>query len=275
MQGLMTIRAFSQRSRLTQRALRLYGESGLLEPAFVDEQTSYRYYTEAQLETARQIVLLRQLEMPLNQIAEVLKLDAAQRLTAIEIFWTEAEAQITQRRKLMGYLRGRMRGEARGNFAVQSRAVLEQKVLVLGREITRPELQSFIQTSFAALFSHLAHAGRQPAGAPLVIYHWELDFDSPGLVEVCVPFEGHLEPAPNLSVRLEPAHHEAFVRLTKAQVEYPDLLHTYDALTDWLHARSLIYAAPREIYFAPWDATPPDQPAFDVAFPYSQEEENG
>ena len=268
----MTIRAFSQRSRLTQRALRLYGESGLLEPAFVDEQTGYRYYIEAQLETARQIVLLRQLEMPLNQIAEVLKLDAAQRLTAIETFWTEAEAQVTQRRKLMGYLRGRMRGEAQGHFAVQTRAVPAQKVLALGRELTRPELGQFIQSGFAALFTHLARSGVQPAGAPLVIYHWELDFDSPGFVEVCVPFDGHLEPAPNLAVRLEPPHREAFVRLTKAQVEYPDLLHAYDSLTDWLHVRSLIYTAPREIYFAPWDATPPDQPAFDVAFVYQQEE---
>lgn len=271
----MTIRAFSQRSRLTQRALRLYGELGLLEPACVDEQTSYRYYTETQLETARQIVLLRQLEMPLNRIAEVLKLDVAQQLQAVESFWLEAETQIEQRRKLMGYLRGRMQGEARGNFAVQTRDVPEQKVLVLGREITRPELQSFIQTSFAALFSYLAHAGVQPAGASLLIYHWELDFDSPGLVEACVPFEGHLEPAPNLAVRLEPAHREAFVQLTKSQVEYPDILFAYDSLTQWLYARSLVYTAPREIYFAQWDVTPPDQPAFEVAFPYQQEEEDG
>jgi PPM family protein phosphatase len=49
---LMTIGAFSHRSRLSLKALRLYDELELLRPASVDEWTSYRYYREDQLERA-------------------------------------------------------------------------------------------------------------------------------------------------------------------------------------------------------------------------------
>jgi DNA-binding transcriptional MerR regulator len=68
---LLSIGEFSKHVRLTQKALRLYDALGLLMPSFVDEQSGYRYYTESQLERARIINLLRQLEMP-QTIAEVL-----------------------------------------------------------------------------------------------------------------------------------------------------------------------------------------------------------
>jgi DNA-binding transcriptional MerR regulator len=61
--NLMPIGEFAKRSRLSHEALRLYDAMGLLPPDFVDEQSSYRYYSETQLEKAKLIGLLRQLEM--------------------------------------------------------------------------------------------------------------------------------------------------------------------------------------------------------------------
>ena len=55
---LLTIGTFSKRSRLSLKALRLYGDISLLEPVVVDEHTGYRYYDEDQLEAARLIGLL-------------------------------------------------------------------------------------------------------------------------------------------------------------------------------------------------------------------------
>jgi MerR family regulatory protein len=62
---LLGIGAFSRRSRLSPKALRLYDRIGLLTPASVDEANGYRRYREAQLATARLIALLRRLDMPL------------------------------------------------------------------------------------------------------------------------------------------------------------------------------------------------------------------
>lgn len=69
---LLTIGAFSRRTGVSPRALRIYDESGLLRPAEVDPRTGYRRYGPAQLPVARAIRLLRDLEMPLDDIAALL-----------------------------------------------------------------------------------------------------------------------------------------------------------------------------------------------------------
>ncbi|NED69138.1 MerR family transcriptional regulator, partial [Streptomyces sp. SID10244] len=55
---LLTISVFARACGLTASALRFYADSGLLEPAFVDDATGYRYYTQDQLDGA---VLVRRL----------------------------------------------------------------------------------------------------------------------------------------------------------------------------------------------------------------------
>ena len=68
---LLSIGVFSRRSRLSMKALRLYDRVGLLKPARVDLGTGYRRYRESQLATARLVVMLRRLDMPLGQVAEI------------------------------------------------------------------------------------------------------------------------------------------------------------------------------------------------------------
>jgi DNA-binding transcriptional MerR regulator len=72
----MSIGRFARRAGLSIGALRHYAEIGLLVPARVDPATGYRYYTEDQLEPARRIAALRDLDVPLSLLREVLPLDA-------------------------------------------------------------------------------------------------------------------------------------------------------------------------------------------------------
>jgi PPM family protein phosphatase len=60
----LSIGEFARRSRLSPKALRLYDEMGLLLPARVDATSGYRYYEVRQLERARLVSALRQLEVP-------------------------------------------------------------------------------------------------------------------------------------------------------------------------------------------------------------------
>ncbi|MDP9950232.1 MULTISPECIES: MerR family transcriptional regulator [Streptomyces] len=69
---LITIGELATRTRLSLKALRLYGDRGLLPPAEVDPRTGFRRYGLAQVERARRIALLRATGMPLARIAEVL-----------------------------------------------------------------------------------------------------------------------------------------------------------------------------------------------------------
>ena len=68
---MLSIGVFARRSRLSMKALRLYERLGLLTPAHVDPSNGYRQYRESQLATARLVAMLRRLEMPLAQVAEV------------------------------------------------------------------------------------------------------------------------------------------------------------------------------------------------------------
>jgi DNA-binding transcriptional MerR regulator/effector-binding domain-containing protein len=70
---MFSIGEFSKVTGLTVKTLRFYHEEGLLTPAFVDPQTGYRYYDPAQIETARAIVQLRDLEFSLDDIKELLR----------------------------------------------------------------------------------------------------------------------------------------------------------------------------------------------------------
>ncbi len=76
---LLRVGDFLRRTRLSPKALRLYGDRGLLAPARVDGHTGYRWYTPAQVARARLVGLLRQAGMPLARVREVVDLEPADR----------------------------------------------------------------------------------------------------------------------------------------------------------------------------------------------------
>src|SRR4051812_6952132 len=72
-ESLLRIGPFSRASSLSVKALRSYHEAGLLVPAAVDPQTGYRSYSAAQLTDATVIRRLRELDVPLEAIRQVLE----------------------------------------------------------------------------------------------------------------------------------------------------------------------------------------------------------
>ncbi|HEX2756107.1 MAG TPA: MerR family transcriptional regulator [Candidatus Limnocylindrales bacterium] len=72
---LLSIGRFARLAGLSVGALRHYDELDLLRPADIDRFTGYRRYRRVQLETARTIARLRDLELPLDEIREVLAMD--------------------------------------------------------------------------------------------------------------------------------------------------------------------------------------------------------
>jgi DNA-binding transcriptional MerR regulator len=265
----MPIGEFSKRSRLSYKALRLYDAMGLLTPAYVDEQSSYRYYSEGQVEKAKLIALLRQLEMPLNHIAEVLSLQGAEASRQIALYWQGVEADVKVKRKLVHYLENYLGGKGETMFEIQTRHVPEQKVLSLQRNVYVKDLSAFIGEAGSTLFSYLGKMGLPSTEASFIVYHGKVDEDSDGPVEVCVPFAGSLEPEGQIRIRLEPAHEEAYTTLTKAQTAFPGILEAYDAVAKHLEKQGKTSSdAPREVCFAEWHKIKDNDPMCDVAFPF-------
>ncbi|MEV7385228.1 MULTISPECIES: MerR family transcriptional regulator [unclassified Streptomyces] len=281
---LLTIGAFAARSRLSAKALRLYDRLGLLAPAHVDEATGYRYYRAGQAERARLVALLRQLDMPLARIAEVVEAEEAtdgDRAAALLAgFWADVEARVAGQRTLAAYLRGRLSGrssEMYETFAVETVEVPAQVVITETRHTLAGELPAWIGASLGRLEAAARECGGV-TGAPFVVYHAEVSMESDGPAEACMPVadeaaarawaERHGR-AWETKVRIEPACTLAYTRIRKAQVAHPQILAAFEAVEHWIAGQQgLEYDGPcREVYFADWDAAGPQDPVCDVAFP--------
>ncbi|GAA5514622.1 hypothetical protein Dcar01_03378 [Deinococcus carri] len=264
----LTIGAFSRASRLSLKALRLYDDLGLLPPARVDPATGYRFYAPAQLGTAHLIGLLRQLDLPLSEVRALLETPAAAQAARLAELWGRVEREHGRRRGVAQYLIEKLQGETKmtQTFDVQQRFVPAQRVATLTRRLTVAELSDFIGEAGSRL---VALTGERTAGAAFVIYHGEVNADSDGPVEVCVPFTGSLTVPDDVTVREEPAHTEAFVTLTRAQFVFPDILRAYDAVCEYAQAHGTPGGLDcREVYPVPWAGLTGNDPAGDVAWPF-------
>ncbi|MGW0821979.1 MerR family transcriptional regulator [Streptomyces sp. NPDC002845] len=277
---LLTIGAFAARARLSAKALRLYDRLGLLAPAHVDEVSGYRYYRVAQIERARLVALLRQLDMPLARIAEVVEApDGTTAAGRLDAYWADVEARFAGQRTLAEYLRGRLSGrssEMYEKFVVETVDVPEQVLITETRHVLAGELSAWIGASLGRLESAARECGGSTA-APFVVYHSDVSMESDGPAESCVPVADEAAARAwadqhdrtwETKVRVEPAHRLAYTRITKAQVAHPQILAAFEAVEAWIPKQGLWQAGPcREVYFADWDAAGPGDPVCDVAFP--------
>lgn len=72
-EGLLSIGSFSLLAGLSVPALRHYDDVGVIKPAFVDPATGYRYYDPNQVRTARLIRALRAVDLPVDELKDVLE----------------------------------------------------------------------------------------------------------------------------------------------------------------------------------------------------------
>jgi DNA-binding transcriptional MerR regulator len=264
---LLSIGAFARRSRLSNKALRLYAELGLLEPAWIDPETGYRFYRADQVGRARLIGLLRRLDMPLTRIGQVLELAGPDAAREVAAFWADAEAAAAVKRRLVAYLERHLEGRGEPMYDVHTREVPAQQVATIRRSLTVSGLPAFIEDAFGRLDAAIRAADAQRDGAFYVIYHGEVNDDSDGPVEVCLPFRGELRSSDEMAVRTEEAHAEAFTTITRQQLEFPGILDAYAAVERWIEAEGRDMAGPpREVYFTDADVAP-DEPFCDIAFP--------
>jgi DNA-binding transcriptional MerR regulator len=214
----ISIGEFARRSRLSVKALRLYDELGVLVPARVDGVSGYRYYDDAQLEQARLVAMLRQLDLPLAAIKELLvrdPVDAAERIAA---HWREIESAHDARRELADYLVNRLSGKRSVMYEVATRDMPARSVLCLKRNVDEQGAWAFGKEFIAILAERPLPRMDGREGAMFSIYWGEVSADSDGPVEWCRPVPAEDAKAlasqyPELRLRTEPAHREAYVAL--------------------------------------------------------------
>jgi DNA-binding transcriptional MerR regulator len=236
--SLMGIGDFAARTRLSQKALRLYDELELLLPAKVDVGSGYRWYAASQLERARLVASLRQLGVPLAQIKVILDLDSHAAAERVAGYWADAEAEHAARRELAGYLVDRLNGKEPAMYEISLRDMPERSMMCALRYAHTDQLMAFGRELMARLRPLAAPQPHDPVTAFFIVFHGEVSEDSDGPIEFCWPVpadraEDIAASLGDLKLRVEPAHQEAFVQTGQARLGTAQLTPVIETLFRW------------------------------------------
>jgi DNA-binding transcriptional MerR regulator len=177
---------FSMMTRLSRKALRHYHDLGLLEPAYVDPATGYRFYDTGQVATAQMIRRFRQLDMPVPEVKAVLATpDLAARNEIIAAHLRRMEAQLEQTRETVGVLRELLEGGR--PITVELRSVPPIRAWAITATVDLDEVGEWWTAARAELRSALATAGAEAIGPLGGRYDPELFADERGQATLFVP----------------------------------------------------------------------------------------
>lgn len=156
---------------MTVKTLRFYHEQGLLVPAVVDPQSGYRYYSEAQIDTARAIAFFRGLEFSIADVKEILAQQGDEQIVSlIERQRNALRERIAQLRKSVRSLDNFLESERQAQTMSASTFQVEEKkveaLLIAG--IRMKGHYSDCGKAFARLGRSL---GRLIRGKPMMLHY--------------------------------------------------------------------------------------------------------
>jgi len=199
---MLTIGRFADATGLTAKALRHYDEIGLLVPARVDPDNGYRYYDAEQIEDAVAIRRLRALELPLDEIKDMLDggPDTVRDRLAAHGYRVAEEARDKQ--SLLIELSALVEGGGEA-LAVTIRDVPELRLAATIRHLRLVDPDG-IQEMLQLAWDRLVERGIDPAGPPTALFRGG-DGDGTHLVEAGFPVAAGVEGDELLRVRTYPA----------------------------------------------------------------------
>jgi DNA-binding transcriptional MerR regulator len=183
----LTIGEFSQITHLSIKTLRRYHDAGLLQPARVDSQTGYRYYSLDQVPAAQVIHRFRELGMPLREVGELLAVtDPDARAAVIAQHLQRLENQLDQTKAAVSALR-RPLDPHPAALQVRRRRAEATTVAAVRGVADRTHILHWYAEAMGELDAVLAAAGASPTGPPGGLYDNELFGDERGTMVVYIP----------------------------------------------------------------------------------------
>jgi DNA-binding transcriptional MerR regulator len=268
-EDLLTIGRFADASRLSLKALRLYDRLGLLPPYYVDPHSGYRFYHVKQLERARLILLLRQIDMSLTIIKEVLDASQTTARAILDAYWREVETNLEANRKVVEHLHTILQEEQIMPYSVEVKDFPQLQIISINRKVSIKDLERYIQHSIETLIDYARTNDAKITLDPLGIYHGAVNEDSDGPVEICLPLDQTLESTREIHFRTLGPVKVASTKISRDQSQFPDILEAYDAVFDWVrNQRRKVKGPPWEIYIGNPKTTGPDDPFIEIAWPF-------
>lgn len=265
---LITVGTLARQTGLSEKAIRMYCDRGLLQPTEVDERSGTRRFDASQVERSRLIFALRALDIPLAQLAPVLDAPPERAAALFDTWWTQRQEAIRAHDTLALRARLRLTAARRDTFSVEITDAEEQLVLTTTASTGASEVAEKIGACTQHLFDVVVAAGAELTGPVFVVYRGRVSDDAQGEIEVCVPVDRAVRPSPRSTLRLEPAQMLAQVALTQAQSASPHIAEVHDHLSSGEFSRQWEPCGPnREIYLPGWGHGDPAEIVAYVATP--------
>lgn len=265
---LIPIGRFSKISRLSVSSLRYYDELGLLRPAHVDPDSSYRYYRLSQVRAAEMIRLLRALDMPLEEVQRIMaEPDPAQSRDLLNRHERRMEERIAEGQRILAYLR-RLQADSAADALppVRAREMPPQEILAIHARAPETAVAGTWRELAAELRAHLRRC--QPTADTPVGAIFPDPFHDERAVSMIV-----FIPAPagaSAHGRIVAEHLAGGLCATMRHAGPYTLLHrSYAHLATWMQAHGHETAgAPREIYHVgPTETADPHSYETEVIWP--------
>lgn len=248
MQVRIPIGQFSRMTYLSVRALRLYHELGLLEPALVDRGTGYRYYEPAQVPTAQVIRRLRDLGMPIDGIRHVVTApDVSARNEAILAHLARMQRQLAATQATVASLQALLDRPVEAP-PVAYRSLPPAPALAITEQVRMEAIGDWWSAAFDELHGVLERQRVPAAGVYGALYAREFFEDEVGSIVAFVPVDGEVAAAGRAAPFTVPGA-ELVVALHEGS--FNELDRTYAALGTYVAEREIGVDGPiREHYLA-------------------------
>lgn len=175
---LMSIGMFSRACLVSVKALRSYHEMGLLIPADIDPNTNHRSYRVSQLPDAGVIKRLRDLDLPLKDIHEIV---AARNPDMTRKVLAEHEAamrdRLEQTQRIVDELQQTIERPSL-QTPVHIRTEAATHALVVRGVVHNADYSAFLDGAFADLYATLGASGAVPNGSSGARYPASIDTDA-------------------------------------------------------------------------------------------------
>ena len=181
-------------THLSVKTLRHYHQVKLLEPAEVNPGTGYRYYLPDQVPTAQVIRRLRDLEMPVAEVKEVLQAsDTSDRNALIAAHLDRLEAELAKTHSAVESLRNLLQPSDKVP-AVEHRTMPAVPAAGIQQTVDREDVLSWWQGALGELHATVRAQQLQTTGPSGGLYGSELFQHGRGEATVFIPVEGTVRP---------------------------------------------------------------------------------
>ena len=276
MAASLPIGDFSRATHMSIKTLRHYHRVGLLEPADVDQFSGHRRYTTDQIPTAQVIRRFRELDMPIDEIRDVLAApDISSRNELIGAHLSLLEDGLTRTQKAVSTLRDLLDQPpdparpaiSHRNFAATSAAAVTA-VIDIG------DAGAWYQGALGELRATLGAQGLSATGAPGGIYAADLVTSERGQATVFIGCTGQIRPVGRVEALVVPP---AELAVIVHQGPHDDIDRAYGALATHVTQRALAVEGPIREYYLSGRHDTPDESAWrtEIGWPIFQTRPGG